>query len=288
MYHVKYFTIFTEYKQKTNKCMKNLSLKTLALGILALFAVTTVSAQEEPAKKKNKFGLANRIGVGVGYGTEGLGFDVAIPLTQYVQVRAGLNIFPNIKFHENIDVEYVGEIPHAGEQTIEDKVRLDAKFGRTYADLKFDVYPFGNRGNFFVTAGLSFGGSDLMSIKGHSGKVEEYGPAIKDYGINIGDYNIPFDDNGDIKGGVKVKKVRPYLGLGFGRLIPKGRIGFRFELGAQFQGKPKVYAGDIDNVLENKQVTDAVDEETKDDIAKVMDWLKVYPVMKFSIRGRIL
>ena len=33
--------------------MKNLSLKTLALGILALFAVTTVSAQEEPAKKKN-------------------------------------------------------------------------------------------------------------------------------------------------------------------------------------------------------------------------------------------
>ena len=97
MYHVKYFTTFATYKQKTNKCMKNLSLKTLALGILALFAVTTVSAQEEPAKKKNKFGLANRIGVGVGYGTEGLGFDVAIPLTQYVQVRAGLNIFPNIK-----------------------------------------------------------------------------------------------------------------------------------------------------------------------------------------------
>lgn len=102
MFHVKYFTTFAAYKQKTNKCMKNLSLKTLALGILALFAVTTISAQEEPAKKKNKFGLANRVGVGVGYGTEGLGFDVAIPLTQYVQVRAGLNIFPNIKFHENI------------------------------------------------------------------------------------------------------------------------------------------------------------------------------------------
>ena len=288
MFHVKYFTTFATYKQKTNKCMKNLSLKILALGILALFAVTTISAQEEPAKKKNKFGLANRVGVGVGYGTEGLGFDVAIPLTQYVQVRAGLNFFPNIKFHENIAVEYVGETPIAGEQTIEDEVRLDAKFGRTYADLKFDVYPFGNRGNFFVTAGLSFGGSDLLSIKGHSGKVAEYGPTIKDYGINIGDYNIPFDENGDIKGGVKVKKVRPYLGLGFGRLIPKRRIGFRFELGAQFQGKPKVYAGDIDNVLENKQVTDAVDEETKDDIAKVMDWLKVYPVMKFSIRGRIL
>lgn len=97
---MKYFTTFAAYKQKTNKCMKNLSLKTLALGILALFAVTTVSAQEEPAKKKNKFGLANRIGVGVGYGTEGLGFDVAIPLTQYVQVRAGTRRFKHLPEHQ--------------------------------------------------------------------------------------------------------------------------------------------------------------------------------------------
>lgn len=104
--------------------MKNLSLKTLALGILALFAVTTVSAQEEPAKKNNKFGLANRIGVGVGYGTEGLGFDVAIPLTQYVQVRAGLNIFPNIKFHEDIDVEYVGEFRMLASRLLKTKCAL--------------------------------------------------------------------------------------------------------------------------------------------------------------------
>jgi len=56
---VKYFTTFAAYKQKTNKCMKNLSLKTLALGILALFAVTTISAQEEPAKKKNLKSASN-------------------------------------------------------------------------------------------------------------------------------------------------------------------------------------------------------------------------------------
>lgn len=273
--------------------MKTLSLRTLALGVIALFAATTISAQETNTKQKkeNKFGLANRIGVGVGYGTEGLGFDVAIPLTQYVQVRAGLNFFPNIKFHETTDVQYVGESPLGGEQQIDGEVRLDAKFGRTYGDLKFDVYPFGNRGNFFVTAGLSFGGADLVSIKGHSDEAAMAGALAKNYGVNIGDYDIPFDENGDIKGGVKVKKVRPYLGLGFGRLIPKKRIGFRFEMGAQFQGKPKVYAGDIDNVLENKTINDALDEdgkETKDDIAKVMDWLKVYPVLKFSIRGRIL
>ena len=33
---------------------------------------------------------------------------------------------------------------------------------------------------------------------------------------------------------------------------------------------------------------DNIDDGTKDDISKVMDWLRVYPVLKFSIRGRIL
>lgn len=52
-----------------------------------------------------------------------------------------------------------------------------------------------------------------------------------------------------VNGGVKVKNFRPYLGLGFGRLIPKNRLGIRFELGAQFQGKPVVYADDVGDVL---------------------------------------
>lgn len=52
-----------------------------------------------------------------------------------------------------------------------------------------------------------------------------------------------------VNGGVKVKNFRPYLGLGFGSLIPKNRLGIRFELGAQFQGKPVVYADDVGDVL---------------------------------------
>lgn len=51
----------------------------------------------------------------------------------------------------------------------------------------------------------------------------------KEYGIEIGDYQIPVDENGNVNGGVKVKNFRPYLGLGFGRLIPKNRLGIRFE-----------------------------------------------------------
>lgn len=263
--------------------MKKSFIKAALISTMAFLCVGNVSAQQ----KENIFGLGNRVGIGVGYGTEGLGFDVAVPLTKYVQVRAGINIFPNIKFHENTSIEYSDEDFNGN--TPSGDVRLDAKFGRTYGDLKVDCYPFGNSSSFFVTAGLSFGGSDLLKIKGHSDEIAQYGAMAKNYGVNIGDYDIPFDNNGDINGGVKVKNVRPYLGLGFGRLIPKKRVGFRFELGAQFQGKPKVYYMDNGNEIDAlDKYKDDIDDGTKDDISKVMDWLRVYPVLKFSIRGRIL
>ena len=265
--------------------------KTIIIGALALLTVTTASAQDQ---KENIYGLGNRVGLGVGVGTEGIGIDVAVPLTKYVQVRAGLNIFPNIKFHETTNIEYEGDISYngtpiaGGTQVIQDEVRLDAKFGRTYGDLKFDCYPFGNSSSFFVTAGFSFGGGDIMKINGHSDEVKNLQQEANKYGVTIGDFSIPFDENGDIKGGVKVKNFRPYLGLGFGRLIPKNRVGFRFEIGAQFQGKPQVYYYDEAGKKQVHSVEKYLDDDSKDDVAKVMDYLKVYPVLKFSIRGRIL
>ena len=64
--------------------------------------------------------------------------------------------------------------------------------------------------------------------------------------------------------------------------MPKKRFCARFELGAQFQGKPVVYADGVGDL------TKVLDQDADDDISKFMDWLQVYPVLKLSIRGRIL
>ena len=83
-----------------------------------------------------------------------------------------------------------------------------------------------------------------------------------------------------MNGDVRVKKFRPYAGLGFGRLIPKKRVGFRFELGCQL-GKMKVYQNDTEvNINEMSK--------GKDDLSKIIDKLTVYPVLKFTLTGRIL
>lgn len=126
------------------------------------------------------------------------------------------------------------------------------------------------------------GGDKLVKITGHNDDLKQYNAQDRGYNVEIGDYQIPVDKNGDVAGGVKVKNFRPYLGLGFGRLIPKKRFGARFEIGAQFQGKPVVYADGVGDL------TKVMDQDTDDDISKFMDWLQVYPVMKLSLRGRIL
>ncbi len=66
-------------------------MKKLLLSIsLMLLAVTSASAQGE----KPFFGLGNRVGVGVGIGTEGIGFDAAVSLNKYFQARVGVKSSP--------------------------------------------------------------------------------------------------------------------------------------------------------------------------------------------------
>lgn len=253
--------------------MKNFGFaKSLMIGFMLMVGASSVSAQNS-----DFFGVANHVGVGAGVGTEGIGVDVAVPVTKYLQARVGFNVMPNININTTADVSStLIDRPYNGQMDVK------GKFSRTTFDFKIDCYPFANASSFFVTAGFSVGGDKLVKITGHSDELKQYSVQGREYNVEIGDYQIPVDKNGDVAGGIKVKNFRPYLGLGFGRLIPKKRFGARFEIGAQFQGKPVVYADGVGDL------TKVMDQDTDDDISKFMDWLQVYPVMKLSLRGRIL
>lgn len=244
----------------------------------AMAFLTVFSAMAQDAEKPF-YGLGNRLGVGLGIGTEGYGIDVATCFNKYFGVRLGLNIMPGTSFNTSVDVDVSGQ--NGSSYTSSSKMDVSASMGRTSVDLKFDCYPFPNQSSFFVTAGFSFGGSKLIKVTGHS---DEYAALVqqgKEIGIEIGDYNIPIDENGNVGGGIKVSGFRPYLGLGFGRLIPKGRVGFRFEMGCQFHGTPELYADGVD-------LKEIMGRDKSDDLSNILDKLKIYPVLKLCIRGRIL
>lgn len=275
-------------------------MKKIAMLAVLLFSVigSTFAQEEESYAPKFKRSVFNHAALNVGAGTEGISVGVAAPLTNFFEFEAGVNVMPGFKINGDLNIEaqdvavsYQGynTTVHIPETTVEAK----GNFSRTTFNIKANVYPFGGNSKFFVAAGLSFGGKKIAKVSGSSPQLKEYietnypqfkEQILNEIGANLGGYNVKLDDSYSIDGDVRCNNVRPYLGLGFGRLVPKNRIGFRFELGCQFMGKLKVYQNDneldIDKILK--------DADADDDISKFVDNWKFYPVLKFSLVGRIL
>ena len=100
-------------------------------------------------------------------------------------------------------------------------------------------------------------------------------------GLTVGDYQLTPDINGNVRATLKSNNFKPYVGLGFGRAVPKKRIGFKFDLGAMFWGSPEVI--DHNGVSLTKQNWDGKDGGAFKTISKI----KVYPVLNFRLCGRI-
>lgn len=251
------------------------------LVLLAAIAMCT-SAQ---AQKVEDFGVFKHVGAGVSVGTEGIGINVASPVTNYLELGLGVNFMPGIKIKGDVDMNInTSSIPEQIRDRVpsSETVNIKGNLARTTFDFKASVYPFGTRNALFVAAGFSFGGKKIAKLSGHSDLVEK-NPELRPYIVaNIDKYNLEFDKNGNINGDVRVNAFRPYVGLGYGRQVPKNRVGFRVELGCQFMGKMKIYQND------QKLNTNDLDSKGDDDISKFVDKFKVYPVLKFTLTGRIL
>ena len=256
--------------------------KLMMMAVILLAGVGSVMAQSD-----YKRGIFNHVGLNVGAGTEGISVGVAAPVTNFLEVEAGVNIMPSFKLSGDLDVDVsTSSLPQLPNVTYPTGATIHAEgsFDRTTFNVKANLYPFGGGSKFFIAAGLSIGGEKIAEVNGSSDELRQFSenlptPELKNQfrkaiSANLGGY---------LQGDIRCKNVRPYLGLGFGRLVPKNRIGCRFELGCQFMGKLKVYqnGNEID-------INKALEDAGEDDLSKFVKDLKVYPVLKFSLTGRIL
>lgn len=233
------------------------------------------------------------------------------------QSKIDLSPFPNEQIPTNIDVE--------------------GKLNNTTWHFLVDVYPFGDVSSFHITAGAYFGPKELISVYNKEDKflspLTQYNNAlayaqdqapvyttvggnqiptnvsavVQDYdlkmiGAELGDYFITPDQSGNAKATIEVNGFRPYLGLGFGRAVPKGRLGCQFDLGVQFWGSPKIYApsaakDDNGNFVKNAdgtlqvqrlQLTEENSGSDAGGVIKTISKVSVYPVLNFRLVGRIL
>lgn len=211
----------------------------------------------------------NHLGFDLGVGTNGISVEAATPITDWVTMRAGVSIMPGIKFSADVDADY--EI--AG-QTRSTTVDLDGNLGRVQGQVIFNVYP-APKVPFYVALGGYFGGSKLVKIKGHSADLE----GALNSGVIIGDQVLPVDAHGNVKGGIKVKGFRPYVGIGWGRAIPKKLVNFNIDLGVQIHGTPKLYT-------DNGEISPSLFDDDDNTFQKIMDKVKVYPTLTFRIGFR--
>lgn len=265
--------------------------KLMMVAVILLTSVGSVMAQKE-----YKRGFLNHVGINVGAGTEGISVGLAAPVTGFFELEAGVNVMPSFKLSGDLDVDVnTSSLPQVPTVTYPTSATIHAEgsFDRTTFNVKANLYPFGGGTKFFIAAGLSIGGEKIAEVSGSCDELRDFSQKLptqelKDQfrqavSANLAGYNLQFDENYNVQGDIRCKKVRPYLGLGFGRLVPKNRLGMRLELGCQFMDKLKVYQNDTEIDI-NKALEDAGD----DDLSKFVKDLKIYPVVKFSFTGRIL
>lgn len=235
------------------------------------------------AQKEYKRGFLNHVGINVGAGTEGISVGLAAPVTGFFELEAGVNVMPSFKLSGDLDVDVnTSSLPQVPTVTYPTSATIHAEgsFDRTTFNVKANLYPFGGGTKFFIAAGLSIGGEKIAEVSGSCDELRDFSQKLptqelKDQfrqavSANLAGYNLQFDENYNVQGDIRCKKVRPYLGLGFGRLVPKNRLGMRLELGCQFMDKLKVYQNDTEIDI-NKALEDAGD----DDLSKFVKDLKI-------------
>ena len=213
------------------------------------------------------------VGVGASVGTDGIGFDAAATVTSYFGVRAGASFMPKISPKVNVNTVKFGT---KWEQNGDVKVQGDIK----WSDFKllFDVYPFAS--GFHVTAGAFIGGDSPV-------KAQNIDPIDADGGIEIGGKIIEADADGIARACIKTNSFKPYLGLGFGKAVPGGRVSVTFDMGVKFWGSPSVYAYDPATKAYDSKAEEGDFSEEGGKIIKVISKVKVYPVLSLRICGRI-
>ena len=256
------------------------------LGCIAMMG-SVLFAQAKTRSENSVRRPFSNVAVGVNVGTVGVGASVATPLCNYVSMRAGFSTLP-ISYNytcENFMLNF-SEIPDYVEYFPDISVDLKAKLKMNTGHLLFDLVPF-RHGNssFFIAAGLYFGSGKLLTVSGQFdpktiATLREAGLSPEDLSIDVGDTQVRMDPDGSVSADLKVRSVRPYVGLGFGRAIPKRRVGFRFELGALFHGKPKIVSDNVTNLdSDNGELSD---------VNKFLKNFKVYPQLNFQVTVRLL
>lgn len=232
-----------------------------------------------------------------GVGTTGITLDVGTMLGNKIGLRGGIDYMPKFKYSTDLTLALVNRTKEVDISKIPDyKVNVTGTLNNTTGHVLLDIYPSEERG-FHVTLGAYLGKNKVVDVVNEDSELlkqvadfnarrGEFADIPISYGLvaaKLGDYNIMPDDNGNARAYMRVRKVRPYLGVGWGRTVPDEKgVKFLFDVGLQFSGKPRVYNG-----VNGQELTAEGVRGEDGGILKTVTGISLYPVLSFRIVGRL-
>ena len=252
------------------------------LWMVAVAMMTAMSAQAQELETDD-LGIFNHASLSVGVGTTGITADLALPITPYVAVRGGADIFP-FKYSTDLKIEYRNAV---AQSALPETVEVTGKLSMTSGHLLFDFFP-SKQSAFHLTAGAYLGSDKVAEVynkeDGALAAVTAYNrmvPNSQKAGYMLGDYFLTPDENGNVNGSLTVAKLRPYVGIGFGRPVPtKSRVTCNFDLGVQFWGKPDIEC-------QGQKLEEEHLDGDGGSIVKTITKLSVWPVLNVRLAVRL-
>lgn len=253
------------------------------LAATVLLAVPPVFSQERFADEavRTPRSFLSNFGVSVNAGLSGVGATASVALHPNLNLRVGYD--GTMLSHKLTASDYIDLELDLEEGIPEPDVTLKGKLKGQGFYMLLDYNPFQDGfGAFHVTAGFYAGSGRLVQFDGQFDKqwiaANNINPR-EDLAIDIEDIKLFANPDGSFEAYVKSFAVKPYLGVGWGNAIPKGRVGFRFDFGLLFQGKPS---------LDSPNMIGTLSQYEKDDWYKIFRKVVVWPQMSFQLTVRIL
>lgn len=201
----------------------------ILLSAIALLIPVRISAQED-------FHMAAGATLGV---MEGAGVSLAFGVIDNLNVRAGFSGVPSF-----LIPKIAMELPKWNSNPATSAV-FSGSLSPT-GNILVDYHPGGH--SFRITAGVFIGSNDFAKAFNTESLPDSYRNAGITYYVD-GDkedltklYRILSDEKGILHGSLKAIPARPFIGIGFGSAIPKGRVGAAVDLGLEYTGGLKACA----------------------------------------------
>ena len=226
----------------------------------------------------------DHLSVGAALGTDGISIELAAPIGNHVDVRAGYGAALGLIGYTVSGIQ----IPeHPGDaHSASVNVPLKINLGMNDARLLFNIYPSATKG-FHFTVG-AYLGSPCFARGTLTGMPSDY----NSMGFDVDGYLVKAR-NGELVAelcapglGGPSFAVKPYVGIGFGRAVdPDRRVSFSFDLGAQYQGNPGLWADGegVTGRVQKVQLTREQIQETADKIDEFGKYAAFWPTLSFHL-----